>query len=48
MQQIQFLDKGNIWWQTRLTQRELHQIQRTTCMKYKIMRIRAKISFMAF
>lgn len=45
---IKFLDKNEIRRQMELTEEELHQIKRTTCMKYKIMRIRAKLSFLAF
>ena len=48
MQEIPFLDKDVVWAMTQLTDEEIHQIKRTTIMKYKIMRIRAKLSFIAF
>lgn len=48
MKKIKFLDKQLIWTETELTPEEHHKIKMTTLMKYKIMRVRAKISFMAF
>ena len=48
MKQIKFLDKDAVWDRTRLTPHALCQIKRTSQIKYKIMRIRAKISFLAF
>lgn len=48
MKDVTFLDKQEIWKQTSLTKQELKQIMNTTLIKYKIMRVRAKISFSAF
>ena len=48
MKKIQFLDSEKIAREMQLTDMEKHMIKRTTLMKYKIMRIRAKISFIAF
>ena len=48
MSEIKFIEKDKIWEQQKMTEEEQHQIKRTTCMKYKIMRVRAKISFLAF
>ena len=48
MKKIKFLDKEIIWQNMALTPQELHSIKLTTLLKYKIMRVRAKISFMAF
>lgn len=48
MKKIKFLDKEQIWTRTRLTKEELNKIKKTTLTKYKIMRVRAKISFIAF
>lgn len=47
LKKIDYIFKDKIWVQTQLTPFEIHQIKRTTLLKYKIMRIRAKISFIA-
>lgn len=48
MKDISFFDDNKVRQMSKLTPSETTQVKRTTQIKYKIMRVRAKISFIAF
>ena len=48
MKDVSFFDDNKVRQMSKLTPSENTQVKRTTQIKYKIMRVRAKISFIAF
>ena len=45
---ISLIDREDMIKRAEITYKEQYQVLRTTCIKYKIMKVRSKISFSAF